>query len=173
MLVLKEDEELCRLSPRFATGSATAATRTPSGPRSSASLPATAASPTWTTCTRSSTGTATGTPRRSAGSWPRSRARWLPGADRAALIPAAQALGEGPAGVRSELVRRGDRLGHDDLGRFGVGADRPDEGLQVRVGHELLEVLDALPFVDDDDVAVADAEPVMQRADGLGAIGDL
>src|SRR5438876_1028764 len=73
----------------------------------------------------------------------------------------------------SELVGRADRLGHDDLGRLGGAADRPDERLQVRVGHELLEVVDALPFVDDQDVPVADAEPVVQAADGLGLLGDL
>ena len=47
----------------------------------------------------------------------------------------------------SELVWRADRLGHDDLGRFGGAPDRADEGLQVRVGHERLELLDAFPLV--------------------------
>src|SRR5205814_8539766 len=42
-----------------------------------------------------------------------------------------------------------------------------------RVGHELLEVVDALPFVDDQDVSVADAEPVVQPADSLGCLGNL
>src|SRR4029077_6819204 len=73
----------------------------------------------------------------------------------------------------SELVWRADSLGHDDLGRFGGTADRADEGLQARVGHERLELLDALPLVHDQDVAVADAEPVVQPANGLGCLGDL
>src|SRR5260370_42369377 len=37
----------------------------------------------------------------------------------------------------------------------------------------LLELLDARPFVDHDDEAVADPEPVMNRADGPGPVGDL
>ena len=47
----------------------------------------------------------------------------------------------GECGSRaSELVWRADRLGHDDLGRFGGAPDRADEGLRVRVGHERLEL---------------------------------
>jgi hypothetical protein len=34
-------------------------------------------------------------------------------------------------------------------------------------------LLDALPFVDEHDEAVADPEPVVNRAGGLGPLGDL
>ena len=66
-----------------------------------------------------------------------------------------------------------DRRRDGDLRRSRRGTDRPDEGLQVGVGEELLEVLDALPFVDDHDEPLADPEPVVNTARGLGHVGDL
>jgi hypothetical protein len=64
----------------------------------------------------------------------------------------------------SVLVRGGDGLRKRELGRSWGRADLPDEGLQLRVREELLEVFDALPFVVDHDEAVADPEPVVDAA---------
>jgi hypothetical protein len=47
-------------------------------------------------------------------------------------------------------------------GGAGVGIDLPDESLQLGVAEELLELLHALPFVDDHDDPVAHPEPVVK-----------
>ena len=72
--------------------------------------------------------------------------------------------------VPSVLVRGGDGLGDGDLRRLRRGAGHRDKGLQIRVGEELLEVLDGLPLIDHEDEAVADREPVV---DGSGWAGHL
>src|SRR6266516_21089 len=68
-------------------------------------------------------------------------------------------------GFPSVLAGRLDRLGDGDVRRrTGVATDRADERLQIRVAEELLELVGALPFVDDQDEPVAYAEPVVNRA---------
>src|SRR4249920_877318 len=71
------------------------------------------------------------------------------------------------------LVRRRDRLGDDHLRRSRGGADGADEGLQLRVGEELLELLDAVPLVDDDDEAVPDPETMVNPACRTGHVAVL
>src|SRR5215469_15402059 len=91
---------------------------------------------------------------------------------------AALAAGSPPTGCvagrgKSELVRCGDRLGDRQLRRSWGCTDRADEHLQLGIAEELLEVLDALPLVDDHHHAVAYAEAMMDRAGHLGLASDL
>src|SRR5271166_5197425 len=72
----------------------------------------------------------------------------------------ASALMTGP----SVFVWGADGLGDGDLRRSRRRSGGGDQGLQVRVGEELLEVLDALPFVHHEHEAVADREPVVDAA---------
>src|ERR1700746_391666 len=64
----------------------------------------------------------------------------------------------------SVYVRGADGLGDGDLRRRRGGAGRGDQGLQIRVGEELLEVFGALPFVHHEYEAVAHGEPVVEAA---------
>src|ERR1051326_4806977 len=72
------------------------------------------------------------------------------------------------------LVGRADGLGDGDLRRLRRGAGRGHQGLQLRVGEELLEVLGGLPLVHHQDEAVADPEAVVDAgARGAGFRGHL
>src|SRR6516164_9499412 len=78
-----------------------------------------------------------------------------------------------PLTLRLELVGRLDRLGDQDVRRLGhVAADLADELLEVRPGEEVVKSLLGHPLVADQDVAVADAETVMDRAGRLRLLGD-
>src|SRR5258708_26591353 len=79
--------------------------------------------------------------------------------------------GQGPASGL-ELVRRRYGLRDDHL-RRSRPAHRADERLEFGVAEELLELLERLPLVHDDDVAVTDAEAMVQRACRPGLRGDL
>src|SRR3954452_16850419 len=79
----------------------------------------------------------------------------------------------GTAAPASELVRRGHCLGDSDLRRRWVSADRTNEGMQARIGEELLEVPGGFPLVHDHDEAVTDPEAMVDRPDRLRAVRDL
>ena len=71
----------------------------------------------------------------------------------------------------SELVRCGNRVDDSDLRRAGC-AHRADQGLDLRLGEELFELLRRPPLVHDDYDSVADSEAVVKAPRTAGFLSD-